>query len=100
MDDENVTARVLNRDLEKINLWAWQWKMQFNANKTEEVIFSCERHKINHPKLRLGNDEIASKNEHKHLGLTLDSKLDFKSHIRETILKAPKGIGIIKRLPK
>ena len=98
VDDENITACVLNRNLEKINLWAWQWKMQFNANKMEEVIFSCKRLKIKHPKLRLGNDEIASKNEHKHLGLILDSKLDVKSHIRETILKARKGIGIIKCL--
>ena len=39
VDDGNITARVLNRGLEKIDLWAWQWKMQFNANKTEEVIF-------------------------------------------------------------
>ena len=42
MDDENVTSRVLYRDLEKINLWAWQSKMQFNANKREEVILSCK----------------------------------------------------------
>ena len=48
--------------------------MQFNANKTEEVIFSCKRHKTNDPKLRLGIDEIVSKNEYKHLGLILDSK--------------------------
>ena len=100
MDDENITARALNRDLEKINLWAWQWKMQFNANKTEEVIFSCKRQKPNHPNLRLGNDAIASKNEHKHLGLILDSKLDFQSHIREAILKARRGIGMIKCLSK
>ena len=100
VDDENITARALNRDLEKINLWAWQWKMQFNANKTEEVIFSCKRQKPNHPNLRLGNDAIASKNEHKHLGLILDSKLDFQSHIREAILKARRGIGMIKCLSK
>ena len=56
--------------------------MQFNANKTEEVNFSCERQKPNHPNFRLGNDSIASKNEHKHLGLILDSKLDFQSHNR------------------
>ena len=62
VDDANVTARVLNPDLEKINLMAWQWKMQFNANKTEEVIFSCKRHKTNHPKLRLVSDEFFSKN--------------------------------------
>ena len=60
VDDENITTRALNRDLEKINLWACQWKMQFNANKTEEVIFSCKRQKANHPNLRLGNDAIAS----------------------------------------
>ena len=69
---KNITARALNRDLEKINLWAWQWKMQFNADKMEEVIFSCKRQKPNHPNLRLGNDAIASKNEHKHVGLILD----------------------------
>ena len=34
-------------------------------------------------------------NEHKHLGLILDSKLDFKSHIRQAILKARQGIGMI-----
>ena len=112
MDDENITARALNRDLEKINLWAWQWKMQFNANKMwqwkmqfnankmEEVIFSCKRQKLNHPNLRLANDAIASKNEHKHLGLILDSKLDFQSHIREAILKARRGMGMIKCLSK
>ena len=100
VDDENVTAQVLNRDLEKINLWTWQWKMQFNANKTEEVTLSCKRQKANHPNLRLGNDAIASKNEHKHLGLILDSKLYFQSHIREAILKAHRRIGMIKCVSK
>ena len=76
------------RDLEKISLWAWQWKMEFNADKTEEVIFSCKRNKPIHPGLKLGEEVIVSKLEHKHLGVILDSKLNFKSHIREAILKA------------
>ena len=100
MDDKNITARALNRDLEKINLWVWQWKMQFNANKTEEVIFSCKGQNPKHRNVRLGNDAKASKNEHKHLGLILDSKLDFQNHIREAILKACRGIGMIKCLSK
>ena len=33
------TANDLNRDLEKVRLWAWQRKMKFNTDKTEEVIF-------------------------------------------------------------
>ena len=56
--------------------------MQFNCDKTEEVIFSVKRTKTEHPHLHLGLDEVARKDEHKHLGLILDSKLDFKSHIR------------------
>ena len=52
---ENVTrsADELNRDLERVRLWAWQWKMQFNAEKTEEVIFSTKRKKPNHPALMM-----------------------------------------------
>ena len=74
--------------------------MQFNADKTEEVIFSCKRNKPIHPGLKLGDEVIGSKLEHKHLGVILDSKLNFKSHIREAILKARRGIGLLKYLSK
>ena len=30
------TSDELNRDLEKALLWAWEWKMHFIADKTEE----------------------------------------------------------------
>ena len=43
---------------------------------------------------------IARKSEHKHLGMILDENLDCKSHIREAILDARRGIGMIKFLPK
>ena len=74
--------------------------MQFNADKTEKVIFSCKRNKPIQPGLKLGAEVIASKLEHKHLGVILDSKLNFKSHIQEAILKARRGIGLLKYLSK
>lgn len=98
--DENKTADDLNRDLERVRLWAWQWKMKFNADKTEEVIFSSKRLKPTHPPLFLGSDEVTVKAEHKHLGMILDSKLDFQSHIKEAIVKARRGIGMIRYLSK
>ena len=100
MDDENITARALNRDLEKINLWAWQWKCNSMLIKRRKLSFLVKGKKRNHPNLRLRNDAIASKNEHKHLGLIRDSKFDFQSHIREAILKARRGIGMINCLSK
>ena len=100
VDDPKRSAFELNEDLETVKLWAWQWKMHFNADKTEEVIFSCKRSKPNHPPLLLGNDQVAQKMEHKHLGVILDSKLDFQSHIRQAILKARRSIGMIRYLSK
>ena len=40
------------------------------------------RRKPSHPPLSLGSNEINTKSEHKHLGLTLDSKLNFESQRR------------------
>ena len=56
--DEARTAFELNCDLEKVRLCAWQWKMQFNSEKTEGVIFSANRVKPQHPLLNLGSDAI------------------------------------------
>ena len=50
--------------------------------------------------LKLKEEVISSKVEHKHLGVILDSMLNFKSHIREAILKARSGIGLLKYLSK
>ena len=100
VETENETAQALNSDLEKIRTWAWQWKMKFNADKTEEVLFSCKRNKPTHPTLKLGSSDIIAKIEHKHLGMILDSKLNFQSHIREVIVKARRGIGMIRYLSK
>ena len=50
--------------------------------------------------LTLGTDDIDRKMEHKHIGIVLDSKLSFQSHIRVAILKARRGIGIIRYISK
>ena len=43
---------------------------------------------------------VDSVDEHKHIGLTLDKKLTFQSHIKEAIKNANKGIGIMKFMSK
>ena len=48
----------------------------------------------------LGNNEVLRKNEYKHLGIILDDKLNFKSHIKVAVAKDRGGIGIIKYLSK
>ena len=100
VEDERRSANELNADLDRVQSWAWQWKMQLNVNKTEEAVFSCKKRKPFHPHLLLGNDKVERKSEHKHLGMQLDSELNFLSHIKEAIGKASRGIGMIRFLSK
>ena len=101
VNDVDVSYNELNHDLAEINKWAFQWKMSFNPdpNKTAtEVIFSHKLNQHNHPFVSFNNLPVALHPSTKHLGMILDSRLNFNRHIDEKISKANKGIGIIKKL--
>ena len=77
--------------------------MQFNPDKNKQaiqVIFSQKKDAVIHLTVFFNGSEVAVKTEHKHLGMILDSKLNFQSHIREAIIKARRGVGIIRFLSK
>ena len=103
VQDPTVSAHELNNDLKLISRWAHQWKMSFNPDPTKQavqVLFSRRIKKVDHPPIYFNDIEVKTVNEHKHLGLTLDSKLTFASHIDEKLKKARNGLGIIKSLSR
>ena len=61
-------------------------------------MFSYKRRSPQYPPIYFNNNEVKRVNDHKHLGLILDSKLSFTKHINEKIGIARKGIGVIKYL--
>ena len=78
--NEETSATVLHNDLNLIKQWAFQWKMQFNPDVNKqavEVIFSCKRNKPAHPPIFFNDIIVKQLPKHKHLGLTLDSKLTY-----------------------
>ena len=77
--------------------------MNFNPDlnkQATELQFSCKKNSPNHPSLFFNESVVPKVKGQKHLGLTLDSKLSFERHVNEKIIKAKKGIGIIKYLSK
>ena len=85
------TAAILNNDLELISQWAHQWKMSFNPGPSKqavEILFSNRKTKTAHPFLFLNGAIVNKVNKHKHLGLTLGSKLSFSKHVNDKINKS------------
>ena len=93
----------LNDDLKKINKWAFQWKMSFNpdpSKQAQEVIFSRKLNKPDHPSLNFNNTVVIQLTTHKHLGMILDTKLDFQEHVKDKLSKISKTIGLLRKLQK
>ena len=103
VNDPAISANNLNHDLDIIQRWAYQWKMEFNPDPTKqanEVLFSCKKSSPNHPQLIFNGIVVSKVNDQKHLGLILDSRLSFEKHINGKIIKAKKIVGILKHLSK
>ena len=100
--DPAKAANNLNHDLD-IQHWAYQWKMEFNPDPTKqatEVLFLCKKSSPNHPQLIFNGIAVAKSNDHKHLGLILDSRLSFDKHhkMNAGILKHPSKFFPLKTL--
>ena len=99
--DTQASANDLNKDLEIINNWAFQWKMNFNpdpAKQAHEVIFSRKAKEIYHPPLVFNNNSVSQSSSQKHLGVILDSKLIFDEHLKIVSLKISKTLGLLRKL--
>jgi hypothetical protein len=97
------THEQLVEDLKTVSTWGHQWKMVFNPDITKqavEVIFSVKKKKPYHPDLDFNGIPVAREDHTKHLGLHLDSRLNFSKHISEAVRKATKGLSLLKYLSK
>ena len=59
--------------------------MSFNPDprkQAQEVIFSRKINKPNHPSLNFNNTVVNQSTTHKHLGMILDTKLDFQEYLQ------------------
>ena len=81
--DVNFFARELNDDYRKFSNWDFQRKMSFNPDvnkQAQEVIFSQKIRSNIHP-LVFNNNIVSQANCQKHLGTTLDFKVNKSIYI-------------------
>ena len=90
---------VLNRELKSVHLWLSANKLTLNINKSKYMLFS--KHKNSQlPKLNLqiNNSNIQSTSEFNFLGLHINTKLTWDTHVNVIGNKISRVIGIIKKL--
>ena len=91
MKDRISVSVTLNEDLYVIYKWAYSWKMSFNPDPSKQAterVFFKKRSDIQLLILRFNNNILTPTNSHKHLGMILDSKLNFKNNLSEKNIKS------------
>ena len=92
--DEDLEA--VQEDLRKLEEWSEDWILPLNVNKCHHLYLSK-----NIPRskgtLNLNRAAMEVVDEEVDLGVTIDSKLSYHTHIRNKIKKANSILGIIRR---
>ena len=96
-----MSAKNLYDDFNKINNWAFQWKMNFNPDlnkQAQKVIFSRKIQKSAQPPLVLNNNIMNQSVTQKQLGMFLDAKMGLQEHLKSIFSKINKTIGLLRKL--
>ncbi|PNF25684.1 hypothetical protein B7P43_G16139 [Cryptotermes secundus] len=78
--DPRRASEKLQYHLDTLHIWLQRWKISVNTNKSVQVTFTTK--KSGCPEVNINNNPIPVKTEVKYLGLHLDEKLTWKTHIK------------------
>ena len=94
--DLQTLVQSMNNEMKHISLRLKANKLTLNSEKTYYMVFHRGRRKsYNNTKLYIDDAIIEEASTIKHLGVILDNKLKWTSHIAFVKNKVTKGIGII-----
>ena len=96
--DNAVIARNLQASLNELSKWYASWRMALNTSKTTATLFERKRSSRRVtalPQLTLNGDSIEWTPTSKYLGVTLDSKLTFKEHLKVIRKKTAGKLGAL-----
>ena len=107
-DDTNIfvkgkslpdVCKIINSELEYLNKWLQANKLSLNVSKTNCMILSSSGKIFDKMKckININGPELIFVNETKFLGIIVDNKLSWKSHINHVHSKISKGVGILYR---
>jgi ribonuclease HI len=93
----DTLSEITEGALRKLLKWAHRWGLGVNPAKTKLVLFTRKYKIPSFGKPRLGGTELKLSDEAKYLGVILDKKLNWNTHIEERRKKAYNALYICRR---
>ena len=97
-DLQNLTLNI-NSQLENISNWLCANKLSLNVTKSSFTIFTNKPVGVI-PTIKIRNLPIAHVKSTKFLGINLDNKLNFGTHISSVCSKISKSLAVIRKLSR
>ena len=87
---------TLQSDLNTLQTWEANNKMEFHPQKCQVIQITNKKKKLNHT-YKIHDTPLQPTNAAKYLGITIDNKLNFNTHISEITKKANSTLSFISR---
>lgn len=93
-------SEALQSALDILEEWYTLWRIKINVTKSQATMFSRRRHKtLGIPgNISLFDETIVWKDKSKYLGVIMDQRLNWGSHIKETIVKTTSRLAMLRPL--
>ena len=88
--DINKAEQELNGKINKINEWARKLNLIFSPEKSKIVPITRKRLIYDNIKIFLKTEKLEIKSSHKYLGITIDAKMNWRTHIEDIEARANK----------
>ena len=89
---------TINENLSNVTDWLQANQLSINIKKTQFMIWSPKSKELPSIEIVMNNEKIDLVKETKFLGVMVDDKLTWSTHIQQAAGKISRGIGIIKKL--
>ena len=90
-------GQICQHNLDIINQWMSENRLAINADKSNYVIMDLNNRASLALDLKIGSQDLPKAYETKILGVVIDNRLSFKSHIDNTCNKVRQRIGVLKK---